>query len=86
MKSARSSTLRPSPPSTMGVFPFGPVVAALTRGEILVHLKGISRKPRSVKRRKTVSTERDQPACAKIQKLETPSNLLALRPGRASSP
>ena len=86
LKSARSSALRPSPPSTLGVFPFGPAVAAPTRGEILVHLKGISQKPRSVKRRKTDSPEREQPACAKIQKLEMPSSLLALRPERASSP
>ena len=28
LKSARSSALRPSPPSTMGVFSFGPAVAA----------------------------------------------------------
>ena len=57
LKSARSSALRSSPPSTMGVFSFGPAVAAPTRGEILVHLEGISRKPRSVKRRKTDSPE-----------------------------
>ena len=86
LKPARSSALRPSPPSTLRVFPFGPVAAAPTRGEILVHLKGISRKPRSVKRRKTDSPERDQPACAKIQKLEMPSSLLVRRPERASLP
>ena len=86
LKSARSSALRPSPPSTLGIFPFGPVAAASTRGEILIHLKAISRKPRSVKRRKTDSPERDQPACAKIQKLEMPSGLLVRRPERASSP
>ena len=55
LKSAKSSALRPSPPSTLGVFSFRPAVAAPTRGEILVHLEGISRKPRSVKRRKTDS-------------------------------
>ena len=86
LKPAKSSALRPSPPSTLGVFPFGPVAAAPTRGEILVHLKGISRKPRSVKRRKTDSPERDQPARAKIQKLEMPSSLLVRRPEQASSP
>ena len=84
--SARSSALRPSPPSTLGVFSFGPVAAAPTRGEILVHLEGISRKPRSVKRRKTDSPERDQPARAKVQKLEMPSSLLVQRLERASSP
>ena len=86
LKSAKSSALRPSPPSTLGVFSFGPAVAAPTRGEILVHLEGISRKPRSVKRRKTNSPERDQPAPTKVQKLEVPPSLLAQRPERASSP
>ena len=86
LKPAKSSALRPSPPSTLGVFSFGPVAAAPTRGEILVHLEGISRKPRSVKRRKTDSPERDQPARTKVQKLEAPSNLLVQRPERASSP
>ena len=86
LKSAKSSALRPSPPSSLGVFSFGPAVAAPTRGEILVHLEGISRKPRSVKRRKTNSPERDQSAPAKVQKLEAPSSLLVQRPERASSP
>ena len=86
LKFARSSALRPSPPSTLGVFSFGPAVAAPTRGEILVHLEGISRKPRSVKRRKTYSPERDQPAPTKVQKFEAPSSLLVQRPERASSP
>ena len=86
LKSVKSSTLRPSPPSTLGVFSFGPAAAAPTRGEILVHLEGISRKPRSVKRRKTDSPERDQSAPAKVQKLEAPSSLLVPRPERASSP
>ena len=86
LKSAKSSALGPSPPSALGVFSFGPAAAAPTRGEILVHLEGISRKPRSVKRRKTDSPERDQSAPAKIQKLEAPSSLLVHRPERASSP
>ena len=30
LKPAKSSALQPSPPSTMGVFPFGPVAAAPT--------------------------------------------------------
>ena len=86
LKSAKSSALRPSPPSTLGVFSFGPAVAAPTRGEILVHLERVSRKPRSVKRRKTDSPKRDQSAPTKVQKLEVPSSLLAQRPERASSP
>ena len=86
LKSVKSSALRPSPPSTLGVFSFGPAAAAPIRGEILVHLEGISRKPRSMKRRKTDSPERDQSASAKVQKLEAPSSLLVHRPERASSP
>ena len=86
LKSAKSSALRPSPPSTLGVFSFGPAIAAPTRREILVHLDGISRKPRSVKRRKTDSPERDQSAPTKVQKLEAPSSLLVQRPEQASSP
>ena len=86
LKSARSSVLGPSPPSTMGVFSFGTAAAAPTRGEILVHLEGISRKPRSVKRRKTNSPERDQPAPSKVRKLEAPSSLLVQRLKRASPP
>ena len=86
LKPARSSALRPSPPSTLGVFSFGHAAAAPTRGEILVHLEGISRKPWSVKMRKTDSPERDQPASPKVQKLEAPSSLLVQRPERASSP
>ena len=49
-------------------------------------MEGISRKPRSVKRRKTYSPERDQPAPTKVQKLEAPSSLLVQRLKRASSP
>ena len=85
LKSAKSSALGPSPPSTLGVFSFGPAAAAPTRGEILVHLEGISRKPQSVKRRKTTSPKRDQSAPAKVQKLEAPSSLLVQRPEPASS-
>ena len=86
LKSVKSSALGPSPPSILGVFSFGPAAAAPTRGEILVHLEGISQKPRSVKKRKTTSPERDQSAPAKVQKLETPSSFLVQRPVRASSP
>ena len=85
LKPAKSSALRPSPP-TLGVFSFGPDAATPTRGEILAHLEGISRKPRSVKRRKTDSPERDQPTRTKVQKLEAPSSLLVQRPEHASSP
>ena len=86
LKSGKSSALRPSHPSTLGVLSFGPAVATPTRGEILVHLAGISRKPRSVKRRKTDSPKWDQPIRTKVQKLEAPSSLLVQRPERSSSP
>ena len=86
LKSAKYSALKPSPPSTLGVFSFGPAAAAPTRGEILIHLEGISRKPRSVKRRKTNSPERDRSAPTKVQRLEAPLSLLVQRPERASSP
>ena len=86
LKSAKSSVLGPSPPSTLGVFSFGPAVAAPTRGEILVHLEGVSRKPRSAKRRKTDSPKRDQPVRDKVQRLEVPSSPLVHRPERSSSP
>ena len=86
LMSARSSALRPSPPSTMGVFPFGPTAATLTRGEILVHLGAMSRNPRSVKRKKSDSSERDRPVQAKVQKLGVPPTSLVQEPERASSP
>ena len=86
LKPVRFSALRPSPSSTMGVFSFGPAAAAPTRGEILIHLEGISRKPRSVKRKKTYSPERDQPAPTKIQKSEAPLSLLVQRSERPPSP
>ena len=59
LRSARSTASRPLPPSAMGVSPIGLTVATPTRGEILVHLGALSRKPRSAKRRKSSSTEKD---------------------------
>ena len=69
--STRSTASRPSPPSTMGVSPIGLTAATPTRGEILVHLGlgAMSLKPRSAKRKKSSSTEKDQPVPAKVQKL-----------------
>ena len=86
LKPAKSSALKPSPPSTLEVFPFGPVAAASYPRRNLSSSEGDISKPRSVKRRKTDSPERDQPARAKIQKLEMPSSPLVRRPERASSP
>ena len=56
LRSARSSALRSSPASTLGLSPIGLTAATPTRGEILVHLGAMSRKPRSVKRKKSSST------------------------------
>ena len=52
LRSARSTASRPLPPSTIGVFPIGLTAATPTKGEILVHLGALSRKPRSAKRKK----------------------------------
>ena len=85
-RSAKSSAPKPSPPSALGASSSGPVVAAPTRGEILAHLEGISRKPRSVKRRKTESSEKDQSAPVKVQKLTVSSSPLVQRLGKVSLP
>ena len=69
LRSARSSASRSSPTSTLGFSPIGLTTATPTRGEILVHLGAMSRKPRSVKRKKSSSTEKDRPVPAKVQKL-----------------
>ena len=84
MRSARSFASRSSPASTLGFSPVGLTAATPTRGEILVHLVAMSRKPRSVKRKKSSSTEKDRPVSAKVQKLG--ASPTAREPERASSP
>ena len=69
LSSARSAASRPLPPSTMRVSPIGPSAATLTRGELLAQLETLSRKPRSVKRKTSGSSEEDLPASAKVLKL-----------------
>ena len=86
LRSARSTASRPLPPSTMGVSPIGLTVATPTRGEILVHLGVLSRKPRSVKRKKSSSSEKDRPIPAKVQKLGASPSSSAREPERAPSP
>ena len=83
---ARSTASRPSPLSTLGVFSFGPTAATPTRGEILVHLGATSRKPRSVKRKKPSSSEKDRPVPAKVQKLGVSPPSLVRESGQASPP
>ena len=56
---ARSTASRPSPLSTLGVFSFGPTATTPTRGEILVHFRATSRKPRSEKRKNPSSSVKD---------------------------
>ena len=46
LRSARSTVLRPSPPSTMKISPIGPSAAKPTKGELLARLETLSRKPR----------------------------------------
>ena len=86
LRSARSTALRPLPPSTMGVSPIGLTAATLTRGEILVQLGTLSRKPRSVKRKKSSSTEKDRPVSVKVQKLVASPTSPTRKPERAQSP
>ena len=86
LRSARSSASRSSPASTLGFSPIGLIAATPTRGEILVHLGMMSRKPRSVKRKKSSSTEKDQPVPAKVQKLGASPTSLARELERASLP
>ena len=69
LSSARSAASRPLPPSTMRVSPIGPSAATPTRGELLAQLETLSRKPRSVKRKTSSSSEKDRPASAKVLKL-----------------
>ena len=84
LRSARSSASRSSPASTLGFFPIGLTTATPTRGEILAHLGAMSRKPRSVKRKKSSSTEKDRLVSAKVQKLGAYPT--AREPERGSSP
>ena len=84
MRSARSSASRSSPASTLGLSPIGLTAATPTRGEILVHLGAMSRKPRGVKRKKSNSTKKDRPVPTKVQKLG--ASPTAREPQRASSP
>ena len=69
LSSARSVASRPLPPSTMRASPIGPSAANPTSGELLAQLETLSRKPRSVKRKTSGSSEKDRPASAKVLKL-----------------
>ena len=86
LRSARSTTSRPLPPSTMGVSPIGLTAATPTRGEILVQLGALSRKPRSAKRKKSSSSEKDRSVPTKVQKLGGSPSSSTREPEWASSP
>ena len=86
LRSARSTASRPLPPSTMGVSPIGLTAATPTRGEILVQLGALSWKPRSAKRKKSSSTEKDRPVLVKVQKLGASPPSSVQEPERAPSP
>ena len=86
LRSTRFSASRPSPPSTLGVSSIRLTAATPTRGEILVHLGAMSRKPRSAKRKKSSSTEKDRPIPVKVQKLGASPISPAREPERAPSP
>ena len=85
LRSARSTAPRPLPPSTMGVSPIRLTAALPTRGEILVQLGTLSRKPRSAKRKKPSSTEKDRPVSVKVHKLGASPTSLARKQERAQS-
>ena len=88
-RSARSATLRPSPPSTMRVSPIGPSAAKPTKGDLLAQLETLSRKPRSVKQKTPGSAEKDRPALAKVSKLgasSSSSSIPVRNPEQALSP
>ena len=86
LRSTRSTASRPLPPSTMGVSPIRLTAATPTRGEILVHLGALSRKPRRAKRKKSSSSEKDRSIPVKVQKLGVSPSSSAREPERAPSP
>ena len=88
-RSTRSTTLRPSPPSTMKVSPIGPSAAKPTKGELLARVETLSRKSRSVKLKALDSVEKDRPTWGKVPKLgasssspSTPASTPVRTPGK----
>ena len=86
LRSTRSTASRPLPHSAMGVSPIGYTAATPTRGEILVQLGALSRKPRSAKQKKSSSTEKDRPVSVKVQKLGASPPSSVREPELAPSP
>ena len=74
LRSTRSATLRPSPPSAMKFSPIEPSAAKPTKGELLARVERLSRKAWSVKRKTLDSVEKDRPAWGKVPKLGASSS------------
>ena len=74
LKPTRPAALRSSPPSSMRVYPIEPSAATPTKGELLVQLETLSRKPRSVKRKNSGFAEKGRPALAKVSRLGASSS------------
>ena len=89
LRSTRSASLRPSPPSAMKLSPVGPSAAKPTKGELLARVETLSRKSRSVKLKTSDSVEKDRSAWGKVPKLgasfSSPSTHVRV-PGQVLSP
>ena len=84
-RSTRSAALRPSPHSATKFSLVGPSAAKPTKGELLAWVETLSLKSWSVKRKASVSIEKD-PSWGKVSKLGASSSSHARVPGQAFSP
>ena len=74
-KSARPSTIRPSPPSVMKFSHDRPPVVKPTKGELQARVETLSRRSRSVKQKPQDSLERSHPTWGKALRLRMSSSL-----------
>ena len=74
LKSSRSSTIRPSPPSVMKFSHERPPIVKPTKGEIQARVETLSRRPRSVKQKSQDSLEKTHLAWGKAPRLGTSSS------------
>ena len=70
----------------MGVSPIGLTAGTPTKGDIFVQLGVLSRKPRSAKRKKSCSFDKDRPVSTKVHKLGASPSSSARESERALSP
>ena len=75
MKSSRSSSLRPSPPSSMKFSFDKPPVVKPTKGELLARVETLSQRCQSKKWKPKDSLEKGHPAWGKAPRLKTSSSL-----------